>query len=69
MPKVVLEFNYPEDENECRRALNGSKAFECLWEIRREVQRYTKNDIDPVQVIDRIHDLVTATLAETGDDV
>lgn len=69
MPKVVLEFNYPEDENECRRALNGSKAFACLWSIRQEIRKHTKHDADSVQVLERIADLVSATLSETGDDV
>lgn len=31
--KAVLEFNYPEDENKLRHALNGTNYYNALLEI------------------------------------
>jgi hypothetical protein len=32
--KAVLEFSYPEDEQELRFALNGAKMYQALTEIK-----------------------------------
>ena len=48
MPKAILEFNLPEDNEAHLRALYGSDAFSILWEIDQECRKVLKyEDADP----------------------
>jgi hypothetical protein len=67
MPKILLEFDYPEQETECRQAVNSGKAFGCLTDIRAVLRRHSKNHTDPEKTLEKIKDLVEQTLQKTGD--
>ena len=68
MPKITLEFTYPQEETECRHAVNGGKAFGCLHEIRAVIRRHGKTDADPEKALKEIKELVLSTLAESGEE-
>jgi hypothetical protein len=67
--KAVLEFNYPEDEIRLRRALNGDKFADALWDVKNKVREHFKYEADPAEVLKVVRELVDATLLEAGEDV
>lgn len=67
--KAVLEFDYPEDEDKLRRALNADKFAVTLWEVKQKVREHFKYNADPQEVLVFVRDMVNETLTETGEDV
>ena len=53
MPKVILEFNSIEDDEDIWLAMNGRKLYCALWDIREQVMRnrckYKEYDIEEVE--------------------
>jgi hypothetical protein len=33
MPKAILEFNLPEEDNDYKLATNGHSYWSCLWNL------------------------------------
>lgn len=67
--KAVLEFNYPDDEDRLRRALNADKFAIALWDVKQKVREHFKYDADPHEVLEFVRDMVNGVLVETGEDV
>jgi len=42
MPKVILEFNLPEEEQDLKLAQRGSAYYCVIWEALQEIRNYTK---------------------------
>jgi hypothetical protein len=40
--KSIFEFSLPDEENEFRMALNGSRYWSALWEFREEMRKLRK---------------------------
>jgi NAD+--asparagine ADP-ribosyltransferase len=66
--KAVLEFNYPEDETKLRRALNGDKFADALWDVKNKVREHFKYGADPAEVLKVVRELVDVTLLEAGEE-
>ena len=67
--KAILEFNYPDDEDKLRRALNADKFAVTLWDVKQKVREHFKYDADPHAVLEFVREMVDRTLVETGEDV
>lgn len=67
--KAVLEFNYPEDTEKCRRAIHADEAFDTLWEVRRVARLHypTKADLD--RALRHVFDMVEDALRISGEDI
>lgn len=67
--KAVLEFNYPDDEDRLRWALNGGKAIFGLTDIRSKIRAWEKHDGQaPEELIDHIKMIVNETLTDCGEE-
>ena len=67
--KAVLEFNYPDDEDRLRWALNGGKAIGGLNVIKSKIKAWEKHDGQtPDELIDRIKMIVSETLMDCGEE-
>lgn len=42
MPKAILEFNLPEDQQDFDLAISGSKFWSVLWELDQSLRAKTK---------------------------
>jgi hypothetical protein len=67
--KAVLEFNYPEDTDKCRRAIHADEAFMALQEIKRNVDRKFTHKSDLEEVLKYVHEITDYVLKTTGEDV
>lgn len=47
--KAILEFNLPEDNVECRQAMNGGAWESVLWELDQELRSTVKWGDDEVK--------------------
>ena len=58
MPKAILEFQLPEEEQDHKLATRGSEYFCVLHDIRNELRNWWKYDQDKEQVLERIKELI-----------
>ena len=65
--KVVLEFNYPDDERKLLYALKGQNMYVALAEIRMQVNEEFYRDVDPVAVLIRVGEIIDDIFRELGD--
>ena len=42
MPKVIMEFNLPDEQSEYYMATNGSKFHSVLWDVTQQVREKWK---------------------------
>lgn len=66
--KAVLEFNYPEDTDKCRRAIHADQAFDVLWEIKKIAERRPTHKADLDEALRAVYDRVRYVLETTGED-
>ena len=66
--KAVLEFNYPEDTDKCRRAIHAGEAFDTLWELRKIAELHYQTKADLERALRAVLDHVEYTLRATGED-
>jgi hypothetical protein len=66
--KAVLEFNYPEDTDKCRRAIHANEAFKALHEIKRNVDRKFTHKSDLEEVLKYVHEITDYVLRTTGEE-
>lgn len=67
--KAILEFEYPEDEDRLRHALNGSTAIFALDEVRRLIRGWEKHDSEThKEIINVINRTVCDALRECGEE-
>ena len=66
-PKVILEFNYPDDEDRLLFAIKGPEMYKALTNIKMAVTGgfHTKADLNAV--LDRIRDLTDQIFEELGE--
>jgi hypothetical protein len=72
MPKrsirVSLEFVYPGDEDQMRRALHGEVAVESLHRIKGMIDKWEGGDrVYPDDMIDRIKGAIVSALNDCGE--
>ena len=67
--KAVIEFNYPEDEDALRHALNGGKAIFALDQIRQSIRSWEKHDgLKADGLVEQIRDIVFDALKDCGEN-
>ena len=66
-PKVILEFNYPDDEDRLLFAIKGPEMYKALTNIKMAVTGgfHTKADLNAV--LDRVRDLTDQIFEELGE--
>ena len=67
--KAVLEFNYPEDTEKCRRAIHADEAFDTLWEVRKVARLHYQTRADVDRALRHIFDMVEDALKISGEDI
>ena len=60
--KAILEFTYPDDEDNLRHALHGQDAIFALLDISNQLRSHFKHDADAYQVLMNINELVIEAL-------
>jgi hypothetical protein len=66
--KAVLEFNYPQDTDKCRRAIHADEAFKALQEIRRSLDRKFTHKSDLEEALKYVHEITDYVLRTTGEE-
>jgi len=66
-PKVILEFSYPDDEDNLLFAVKGPEMYKALTNIKMAVTGsfHTKADLNAV--LDRVQDLTDQIFEELGE--
>ena len=66
-PKVLLEFNYPDDEDRLLFAIKGPEMYKALTNIKMAVTGgfHTKADLNAV--LERVRDLTDQIFEELGE--
>ena len=63
--KAVLEFRYPDDEDELRHALHGSVAVHALADVDSKIAGWVGSE--PQELIDAIKGIVHDALLQCGE--
>jgi hypothetical protein len=66
-PKVILEFNYPDDEDRLLFAIKGPEMYKALTNIKMAVTGGFNTKADLNAVLDRIRDLTDQIFEELGE--
>ena len=66
--KAVLEFNYPQDTDKCRRAIHADEAFKALHEIKASVNRKFTHKADLEDVLKYVYEISDYVLKTTGEE-
>jgi hypothetical protein len=66
--KAVIEFNYPEDTDKCRRAIHADEVFKALHEIKRSVDRKFAHKSDLEEVLKYVYEISDYVLRTTGEE-
>ena len=66
--KAVLEFNYPQDTDKCRRAIHADEAFKAVQEIRRSLDRKLTHKSDFEEALKYVHEITDYVLRTTGEE-
>jgi hypothetical protein len=67
--KAVLEFNYPQDTDKCRRAIHADEAFDVLWEVKKIAERRPINKADLDEALRSVYERVRYVLEATGEGI
>lgn len=62
--KAILEFTYPEDEDNLRYALHGADAIFALINISEQLRLHFKYDADANTILANINELVIDALKQ-----
>jgi hypothetical protein len=65
--QATLSFNYPDDEDKLRRAVNSEQMFEAMLWIKERVREYHLHDDNADAVINAIVDKVNHTFKLIGE--
>jgi len=65
--KAVLEFNYPQDTEKCRRAIHADEAFQALHNIDHWVNRKCASKSEIEEVLRMVRSVTLSTLTNTGE--
>jgi hypothetical protein len=66
-PKVLLEFNYPDDEDRLLFAIKGPEMYKALTNIKMAVTGDFNTKADLNAVLDRVRDLTDQIFEELGE--
>jgi len=66
-PKVILEFNYPDDEDRLLFAIKGPEMYKALTNIKMAVTGGFNTKADLNAVLDRVRDLTDQIFEELGE--
>jgi len=66
-PKVILEFNYPDDEDRLLFAIKGPEMYKALTNIKMAVTGGFSTKADLNAVLDRVRDLTDQIFEELGE--
>lgn len=62
MPKVILEYNLPEEQENYETAMNGGHNYSLLWDISmyaRSLRKYEEREMLPrEEVLEKLHELL-----------
>lgn len=75
MPKIILKFNLPEEQEDFENTINGSKWKSAMWNLDkklRSVVKYNNSIIDlqklatneEIEVADKLRELIRELLDE-----
>ena len=64
--EAILKFNLPEDRNEHKLALKGSKYYSCLWEIDQTLRSILKHGHE-YKDVEELAQYIRKTIAEMVD--
>ena len=67
--KAILEFDYPDDTDKCRRAIHADEAFDALWTIKNKVRERFKYGADPETVLRYVQEITDDALRISGEDL
>jgi hypothetical protein len=67
--KAILEFNYPEDTDKCRRAIHADEAFDTLWTIKDKVSKRFSHKADLEAVLRYVQEITDDALRISGEDI
>tara|TARA_R110000822_G_scaffold14535_1_gene50978 strand:- start:555 stop:764 length:210 start_codon:yes stop_codon:yes gene_type:complete len=65
--KAVLEFNYPQDTDKCRRAIHADEAFKALLKIDDWLDKKFTNKADLEDALKYVREITSHTLSNTGE--
>jgi len=65
--KVILEFTYPEDEDNLLFAIKGPEMYKALTNIKMAVTGSFQTKADLNAVLDRVQDLTDQIFEELGE--
>lgn len=66
-PKVLLEFNYPDDEDRLLFAIKGPEMYKALTNIKMAVTGEFPHKADLNAVLGRVRDLTDQIFEELGE--
>ena len=66
-PKVILEFQYPDDEDRLLFAVKGPEMYKALTNIKMAVTGDFPHKADMAAVIVRVRELTDQLLQELGE--
>jgi hypothetical protein len=66
-PKVLLEFNYPDDEDRLLFAIKGPEMYKALTNIKMAVTGEFPHKADLNAVLNRVRDLTDQIFEELGE--
>jgi len=66
-PKVILEFEYPDDEDRLLFAIKGPEMYRALTNIKMAVTGGFSTKADLNAVLDRVRDLTDQIFEELGE--
>ena len=66
-PKVILEFNYPDDEDRLLFAVKGPEMYKALTNIKMAITGEFTHKADMAVVLSRVRDLTDQIFSELSE--
>jgi hypothetical protein len=68
MPKIILEFNLPEEQDEYELAHNAAKFYDCLYNFSQELRTWYKHGHDFKDADDAVEKIREKFYEELNDN-
>jgi hypothetical protein len=71
MPKAILRFNLPDEEEEWRMTLNARKYYLALWDLSQKLRsklKYEELTEEEYKIYDQVRDMFWECLRENDVD-
>lgn len=69
MPKVIMEFNLPDEENELKLAQRGRDYYCIIWNILQEIRNWLKYGHDFKTVEEALENIRELLLESKIEDI